>query len=53
MITAEEMRELLLEQFGIRTEEDLDREIKKQGGIRIAIFVDPKEGKKKEALAAV
>ena len=49
MISVEEMRTLLSEQYGIRSDEDLDRELKKQGGIRIALFVDTKEktGRKK------
>ena len=51
MITPDEMRKLLLEEFGIRTDEELNKELKKLGGIRIGLFVDPKEGKKKEAVA--
>ena len=51
MISVEEMRKLLLDQFGIRTDEELDKELKKQGGIRIAVFVDPTKSKKEEAYA--
>lgn len=51
MITVEEMRKLLLEEFGIRTDEELNKELKRQGGIRIGLFVDPKEDQKKEVPA--
>lgn len=44
MIDIDEMRKLLAEQFGIKTDEELDEALKKIGGIRIGIFVDePKQ----------
>lgn len=46
MITVEEMRKFLLDQFGIRSDEELDRKLKKLEGIKIGIFVDPTEKKK-------
>lgn len=51
MITVEEMRKLLLDQFGIRSDEELDKELKKMGGIKIGIFVDPTENEKTEVHA--
>ena len=51
MITVEEMRRLLLEEFGIRTDEELNKELKRQGGIRIGLFVDPKESQKEKVPA--
>lgn len=56
MITVEEMREYLLDQFGIENDEDLDKELKKMGGIRIAIFTEryrASDNEKKEQLAAM
>lgn len=55
MITAEEMRKLLAAEFGIKTDEDLERALKKKGGIRIGIFTDEKknEDKKRKAVAVV
>lgn len=49
MITVEEMRKFLLDQFGIRSDEELDRKLKKLGGIKIGIFVDSTDGEKTEA----
>lgn len=40
MISIEEMRKLLAEQFSIESDEELDEALKKIGGIRIGIFVD-------------
>ena len=51
MITPDEMRKLLLEEFGIRTDEELNKELKKVGGIRIGLFIDPKDSAKKETVA--
>lgn len=51
MITPDEMRKLLFEEFGIRTDGELNTEIKKQGGIRIGLFVDPKADQKEEVSA--
>lgn len=52
MITVEEMRKILLDQFGIRSDEELDKELKRLGGIKIGIFVDSTESKKTEVPAA-
>lgn len=40
MITIDEMRQLLFDEFGISSDQQLDEELKKIGGIRIGIFVD-------------
>ena len=55
MITAEEMRKLLAAEFGIKTDEELERALKKKGGIRIGVFTDEKktENKKRETVAVV
>ena len=39
MISVEEMKELLRVEFGIKTEKELDEALKKNGGIRIGIFI--------------
>ncbi len=51
MITPEEMRKLLFDEFGIRTDDELDKELEKLGGIRIGLFVDPKDDAKNETAA--
>ena len=40
MITADEMRKLLFDEFGISSDQQLDEELKKLGSIRIGIFID-------------
>ena len=40
MITVEEMRKLLFDEFGISSDEELDAALRKLGGIKIGIFVD-------------
>ena len=45
-MNADEMRELLAREFGIHTDEELERELKKKGGIRIGIFTDKKPQEK-------
>lgn len=40
MMSVEEMRALLLREYGIRNDADLDKELARQGGIKIAIFTD-------------
>lgn len=40
MITVEEMRKLLATEFGIKSDEELERALKKKGGIKIGIFTD-------------
>lgn len=40
MINVEDMRNLLIKQFGIKNDTELDEALKKIGGIRIGIFVD-------------
>lgn len=46
MISVEEMKELLRVEFGIKTEKELDEALKKNGGIKIGIFItEPAEGK--------
>lgn len=51
MISIDEMRKLLSEKFGIKSDEDLDRELKKLGGIRIGVFVDKAESQDKKVQA--
>ncbi len=53
MTSVEEMRKLLAEQFGIRTDEELDEALKKIGGIRIGIFVDEPKQQVQAITAAV
>lgn len=40
MLSVEEMRKVLAEQFNIRTNKELEEALNKIGGIRIGIFVD-------------
>lgn len=40
MISVEEMRALLLREYGIKNDTELDRAIRKNGGVKIAIFTD-------------
>lgn len=40
MISVDEMRKLLLEEYGIKSDRELDKEIQKLGGIKIGIFTD-------------
>lgn len=47
-MNADEMRELLAREFGIHTDEELERELKKKGGIRIGIFTDKKPQEKEK-----
>lgn len=53
MITVEEMRKLLAAEFGIKSDEELERALKKKGGIRIGVFTDEAKtsNKKREAVA--
>lgn len=45
MMSVDEMRTLLRTEFGIKTDADLEREMRKIGGIRVAIFTDvPQKG---------
>lgn len=53
MFTAKEMREFLAKEYGITTDEELDRELKKKGGIRIGIFTDPAPEKNGECICKV
>ena len=41
-MSVDEMRDLLLKEYGISSDDDLERELHKNG-IKIAIFVDPKD----------
>lgn len=50
MFTVKEMREFLAKEYGITTDEELDKELKKKGGIRIGIFTDPKINHKEECI---
>lgn len=45
MISVEEMKELLRVEFGIKTEKELDEALKKNGGVKIGIFVTKPAGK--------
>ena len=38
MLSVEEMRKLLSEEYGITSDKQLDEELKKLGGIRIDLF---------------
>ena len=40
MITADEMRKILFDEFGISSDQQLNEELKKLGDIKIGIFVD-------------
>ena len=42
-MSVDEMRDLLLREYGIASDEDLEKELHKNGGVKIAIFVDPKD----------
>lgn len=53
MISIEEMRKLLAEQFGIKSDAELDEALKKIGGIRIGIFVDEPKNQVQAITAAV
>ena len=46
MINVEEMKELLRLEFGIKTEKELDEALKKNGGIKIGVFVTKPADKK-------
>lgn len=51
MMNVDEMKALLRKEFGINSVADLEREMRKIGGIRIAVFTDtlPKEAHDKKA----
>lgn len=53
MITVKDMRKLLAAEFGITNDEELERALKKKGGIRIGVFTDTKktENEKGKAVA--
>lgn len=53
MISVEEMRRILAEQFGIESDAELDEALKKIGGIRIGIFVDEPKKQVQAITAAV
>jgi hypothetical protein len=40
MLSTEEMRALLLREYGIKNDADLDRELRMIGGIKVAVFTD-------------
>lgn len=40
MMSVEEMRALLLREYGIKDDAELDRALRKNGGVKIAIFTD-------------
>ena len=40
MMSVEEMRALLLREYGIKNNAELDRALRKNGGVKIAIFTD-------------
>ena len=42
MMSVDEMRTMLLQEFGIKNDADLERELRKIGGIKIAVFTDKK-----------
>lgn len=46
MMSVEEMRALLLREYGIKNDAELDRALRKNGGVKIAIFTDPPPTKK-------
>lgn len=46
MMSVEEMKALLLLEYGIKNDADLDREMQKIGGIQIAIFTDDQKERK-------
>jgi len=55
MISVDEMRTILRVEYGIKTDEELTKELKKLGGINIAIFTESpyksKETETKENVA--
>ena len=48
MITIDEIKKLLSKEYGISSDKELEKEIEKMGGIRIAIFTDPRPQRKEE-----
>lgn len=39
-MSVDEMRSLLLREYGIKDDAELDRALRKNGGVKIAIFTD-------------
>ena len=49
MMSLEEMRALLLREYGIKDDAELDRALRKNGGVKIAIFTDKRPEKTADA----
>ncbi len=53
MVTVDEMKKFLLDEFGIKSEAELESALKKQGGIKIAIFTDEPSADKRKSKASL
>ncbi len=53
MVTVDEMKKFLLDEFGIKSEVELESALKKQGGIKIAIFTDEPSADKRKSKASL
>lgn len=43
MVTVEQMRKILIEEYGIKDDKELGKAIKNQGGIKIDLFTEKSE----------